>query len=118
MNEYSFSGGSSMSIQEAITQLTDKMNREPGGIQGIDAVYQFDIEGSGVHQVRLAGGSAEYRAGEEFDADCILTMSEANFARLTAGKLNPTTAFMTGKLKVKGDLSLAVRLQSLLKKYG
>lgn len=107
-----------MAIQETITKLTDKMNQDPEGIQGIDAVYQFDIEGSETHQVRLAGGSAEYRQGEEFDADCILTMTEANFAKLTAGQLNPTTAFMTGKLKVKGDLSLAVRLQSLLKKYG
>ncbi|MFD1426373.1 putative sterol carrier protein [Kroppenstedtia sanguinis] len=106
-----------MSIQETITQLTDKMNQEPEGIQGIEAVYQFDVEDSGIHQVRLTEGSAEYRTGEEWTADCILTMKEANFTKLSAGDLDPTTAFITGKLKVKGNLSLAVRLQSLFAKY-
>lgn len=106
-----------MAAKETITTMVEKMNQEPEGIQGTDVVYQFDIQGSGTHQVRLAEGSAEYGEGEVFGSDCTLTMSEENFAKLAAGKLNPTTAFMMGKLKVKGDLSLAIRLQSLLKKY-
>lgn len=106
-----------MAAKETITAMVEKMNQEPEGIQGIEVVYQFDLGDAGTHQVRLAEGSAEYGEGEVFDPNCTLTMSEGNFAKLATGKLNPTTAFMMGKLKVKGDLSLAVRLQSLLKKY-
>jgi putative sterol carrier protein len=41
-------------------------------------------------------------------------MSATDFAALVAGKLNPTTAFMTGKLKIAGDMSLAMKLQTVL----
>lgn len=55
------------------------------------------------------GASAD--AGE---ADCIITASAETFQGLLAGDLSPTAAFMTGKLKVEGDMGLAMKLGSVL----
>ena len=41
-------------------------------------------------------------------------MAAEDFLKLAEGKLNPTSAFMSGKLKIKGDMSLALKLQSLI----
>ena len=49
----------------------------------------------------------------ESEADVRLTASEENFNKIVAGELNPTTAYMTGKLKVKGDMGAAMKLQKL-----
>lgn len=47
-------------------------------------------------------------------ADTTITISAANLEKLVAGDLNPTLAFMTGKLKVAGDMGTAMKLSSLL----
>ncbi|EAQ04038.1 sterol carrier family protein [Pseudooceanicola batsensis HTCC2597] len=47
-------------------------------------------------------------------ADCTIRISEANLAKLIAGKLNPMTAFAMGKLKVSGDMSVALKLSQVL----
>ncbi len=48
-------------------------------------------------------------------ADCTLKMDFADFADLIGGKLDGTTAFMTGKLKIEGDMGVAMKLQSILR---
>ena len=47
------------------------------------------------------------------DADCTFSTSEENFEKIVAGEQNPTTAYMTGKLKIKGDMGAAMKLQKL-----
>jgi putative sterol carrier protein len=49
------------------------------------------------------------KAGEDAAADCTFTMKADDFASLAAGKLNPQTAFMSGKLKIKGSVSVAMK---------
>ena len=46
-------------------------------------------------------------------ADCVIATSEDTFERIVAGELSPTTAYMTGKLKVRGDMGAALKLQNL-----
>jgi putative sterol carrier protein len=48
------------------------------------------------------------------DADCTIRISEPNLAKLITGKLNPMTAFAMGKIKVSGDMSVALKLSQLL----
>jgi putative sterol carrier protein len=57
-----------------------------------------------------AGASADAGA----DADCTLTANAETFESLLAGDLDPTGAFMSGRLTVDGDMGLAMRLGSLL----
>jgi putative sterol carrier protein len=47
------------------------------------------------------------------DADATITASDETFEKIIANDLNPTTAYMTGKLKLKGDLGAAMKLQKL-----
>ena len=48
-------------------------------------------------------------------ADCTLKMDFADFAALIGGQLDGMTAFMTGKLKIEGDMGVAMKLQSILR---
>ncbi len=74
--------------------------------------YVFDIEGAGAWTVAIADGTIEVREGAE-DADCTFSASSENFEKIIAGEQNPTTAYMTGKLKIKGDMGAAMKLQKL-----
>jgi len=48
-------------------------------------------------------------------ADCTIKMDFSDFADLIGGKLDGMTAFMTGKLKIEGDMGVAMKLQSILR---
>ncbi|MEL7427648.1 MAG: SCP2 sterol-binding domain-containing protein, partial [Bacteroidota bacterium] len=48
------------------------------------------------------------------DADCVISMTPEDFMALVSGDLNPMMAMMTGKVKIKGDMGVAMKLQSLL----
>jgi putative sterol carrier protein len=79
---------------------------------GMTATYLFDVEGAGKWTVDVNEGKLNVTEGGN-EADTTITVSEDNFEQLISGDLNPTTAYMTGKLKVKGDMSAAMKLQKL-----
>ena len=74
--------------------------------------YLFDIEGEGQWHVVVADGAINVTEGEG-DADTTISTSADTFAQIVAGEQNPTTAYMTGKLKIKGDMGAAMKLQKL-----
>ncbi|TMK90397.1 MAG: SCP2 sterol-binding domain-containing protein [Actinobacteria bacterium] len=82
-------------------------------IAGMNNSYLFDIEGAGQWKVVVDDGKVKVTEGSSGDVDCTITSSEENFERIVAGELNPTSAYMTGKLKVKGDMGAAMKLQKL-----
>ena len=84
----------------------------PDRIEGMKNTYVFDIEGAGVWTVAIADGVVTVTDGAG-DADCTFSTSEENFEKIVAGEQNPTTAYMTGKLKIKGDMGAAMKLQKL-----
>ena len=51
---------------------------------------------------------------EDKEADCVISVSKENFVKLTSGDLNPMTAVMMGQIKIKGNMGVAMKLQSLL----
>jgi putative sterol carrier protein len=79
---------------------------------GIRNSYVFDVEGAGIWKVDVDDGRVTVSEGAG-DADVTITTSEETFQRLASGQQSPTTAYMTGKLKVKGDLGAAMKLQKL-----
>ncbi len=79
---------------------------------GLTASYLFDIDGAGQWKVDIDDGKVAVTEGGG-DADCTISASEQTFERIVAGEQNPTTAYMTGKLKVKGDMGQAMKLQKL-----
>ena len=85
---------------------------DPSKTAGMRNSYLFDIEGAGKWKVDVNDGSVNVTEGAE-DAECVITTSEETFQKIADGEQNPTSAYMTGKLKVKGDMGAAMKLQKL-----
>jgi putative sterol carrier protein len=81
-------------------------------LAGMNNSYLFDIEGEGQWLVKVADGTIGVSEGTG-DADATISTSGETFDRIVAGEQNPTTAYMTGKLKIKGDMGAAMKLQKL-----
>jgi len=87
---------------------------DPGEIAGINHSYLFVVEGAGRWLVELRDGSVTVTEGlDGDDADATITASKEVFERLVAGTQNPMMAYLTGKLKVSGDVNAALKLQTL-----
>jgi putative sterol carrier protein len=74
--------------------------------------FVFDVQGAGQWTVRVDDGTVTVAEGAE-DADCTISANEETFTRIVNGEQNPTTAYMTGKLKIAGDMGAALKLQKL-----
>jgi putative sterol carrier protein len=85
---------------------------DPGKLAGIETSYLFDIEDAGQWLVEIHDGHLHVSEGEG-DAACTIQTSAETFARIVEGEQNPTTAYMTGKIKIKGDMGAAMKLQNL-----
>jgi putative sterol carrier protein len=85
---------------------------DPARAAGVNSSYLFDVTGAGTWKVdvRESGVQVTEDGG---DADVTITVSDDDFTRLVDGELNPMTAYMTGKLKVNGDMGAAMKLQKL-----
>jgi putative sterol carrier protein len=79
---------------------------------GMTNSYVFEIEGAGEWKVDVDNGSVTVVEGGG-DADVTIATSQETFEKIIAGEQNPTSAYMTGKLKVKGDMGAAMKLQKL-----
>ncbi|MEJ8546506.1 SCP2 sterol-binding domain-containing protein [Brevibacillus borstelensis] len=106
-----------MTVQETISTLAEKINANPAGLEGLRAIFHFQLKDSGLFQIAFSGNAVTVVEGGQEEAACVLEMSDANFIKLVRGELNPTVAFMMGKLKVKGDIGLSLKLQSILQRY-
>ncbi|GGA72463.1 SCP2 sterol-binding domain-containing protein [Ornithinibacillus halotolerans] len=105
------------SLTEVMENAAKVLNANPTPLEGLHLTYQFDIKDEGVYVLRLEDGKAAVSEETTVEADCTLSMSLKSFQKFLAGKLNGTTAFMTGKLKIKGDIGKALKLESILKQY-
>jgi putative sterol carrier protein len=99
------------SVQEFFEGLESRV--DPSRTAGMTNTYVFDIDGAGQWTVAVDDGRVSVTDGVSPDADCTITSSAESFERIVAGELNPTSAYMTGKLKVKGDMGAAMKLQKL-----
>jgi putative sterol carrier protein len=81
-------------------------------LAGMTNSYLFDIEGEGQWLVTVADGKIGVAEGGG-DADATISTNAEVFEKIVAGEQNPTTAYMTGKLKIKGDMGAAMKLQKL-----
>ena len=98
------------------TQLPGNLAKDPDGARSVDAIYQFVIDGDngGTWVVNLTQDSDWVSAGPSDDAQCTITMEEDDFLALVSGDLPGMQAFMMGKLKIEGDMGLAMKLQQVL----
>ncbi|NXN69602.1 HSDL2 protein, partial [Himantopus himantopus] len=86
-------------------------------VRTTQGVFQFELSGEegGTWYIDLKtkGGSAGF-GKPPVTADVVMSMSSADFVKMFTGKLKPTLAFMSGKLKIKGNMTLAIKLEKML----
>jgi putative sterol carrier protein len=97
-------------VQEFFDNLSGSVDEAKTA--GMTNSYLFDIEGAGQWVVAVDDGDVDVSQGPG-EADATITTSEESFLAISRGELNPTTAYMTGKLKIKGDMGAAMKLQKL-----
>jgi len=92
--------------------MNEEIVKETGGI------FKFQVDGDGgeVWFVDLKNGSGNVVNGKdaELDSDVVMSLSKDDFIDMFDGKLNSTAAFMQGKLKIDGNMMLAMKLEKLM----
>jgi len=99
------------SVNEFFEGLPARADSEK--IAGINNTYRFDVEGTGSWTVDVRDGAVTVTQDGDAEPDVTISASEETFKKLASGDQNPTTAYMTGKLKIKGDMGAAMKLQKL-----
>ena len=97
----------------SLQQITEGMRERVGEDCGLGAKVKWDFGDDGIVLLD-ATQVPNVVSNDDGDADCTLKISMADFMAMTQGELDGTTAFMMGKLKIDGDMSIAMKLQSVL----
>ncbi|MEM9937314.1 MAG: SCP2 sterol-binding domain-containing protein [Pseudomonadota bacterium] len=98
-----------------LAELTSKAAEAvAGGGGGFTKKVKFDFGDVGKLFIDGAAGIAN---NDDGDADATVKVDWDDFTKLAGGEMDPTMAFMQGKLKVLGDMSVAMQLQSLMSKF-
>ncbi|HEX7007310.1 MAG TPA: SCP2 sterol-binding domain-containing protein [Alphaproteobacteria bacterium] len=97
-----------MNLQEA----TEAVKAKVGTDSGLGATVKFELE-DGVIYVD-AKTVPNVVSNEDKDADCTIRVTLENFSKMLQGDLDSTLAYMTGRLKVEGNMGVAMKLSSVL----
>lgn len=97
-------------------QIATKLSSKPEKASAVNAVIELDITGDagGVWTIDCTKKGGEIKSGSTGSAKLVVTMKDSDFVDMYAGKLNPQMAFFSGKIKIKGDIGLAMKLGDLL----
>ena len=97
-------------------KIANKLKDKPETSKAVNAVYEFNITGDngGVWTVDLTKEPGAVSAGSAGTAKCTVTCAAGDFMNIVSGKMNPQMASMSGKLKIKGDMGLAMKLQKVI----
>lgn len=105
-----------VSAEQIFTQMiAAKIKEKADAISSINAVYEFNVTGEqgGIWTVDFNKGG-QITKGSSGSADCTVTISDKDLSDIIEGNLNSQMAFMTGKLKVAGNIGLALKLGTIL----
>ncbi len=111
-------------MAEPVTSVKDvfekhipaRLQAKPDVVAKIAAVYQFNIGGpnGGTWSVDCTRPGGSVQPGSAPNAKCTVAAVDQDFLAIVNGKLNAQMAFMSGKLKIQGDMGLAMKLQQIL----
>jgi putative sterol carrier protein len=103
--------------QQVFDQMPNAIVPEKAGTT--KAMVQFDLSGDqgGKWWVKIHDGTAESGKGDAPEpAQLTLSADAADYVKISLGQLDATAAFMQGKVKIKGDMGLAMKMGSLFKR--
>lgn len=96
----------------SLETITQRVQGAVGADSGLDARIKFNFGGDGF--LYIDGKSAPNQVhNSDTDSDITITVSMENFERIIDKKLNPKIALMTGKMRLRGDIRIAMRLDKV-----
>jgi len=100
-------------VKETFDGMASKF--QPSKAAGVNATIQYDITGDqpGIWHAVIKDGACQVNSGAAPTPNLTLTMSSQDWLDMIGGKLSGQMAFMSGKLKLKGDMGLAMKVGSL-----
>ena len=103
----------SESCKDSLMEMYKSFNAEVAS--GLKATYCFDISGptGGKWTLDIQEGKCELKEGNESNPTVTISISDQDWLSIQKGKLNSQMAFMMGKLRVAGDMGLAMKLQAM-----
>jgi putative sterol carrier protein len=104
-------------MKEVVAGINTALQNNAAKNKGVNGVFQFDISGDDpmAFYFKLDDGAPTVAEGNADSPSITISMAASDFKDMIDGKLNGTMAFMSGKLKLKGDMGLAMKLESILK---
>jgi putative sterol carrier protein len=104
-----------MTVAETLEQLQSLFN--PEAAAGVNKTIQLEISGAeaGTWAVKIANKTCQLIPGNSEKPDLTLFIKDKDWLALVQRKLDPMSAFMTGKLKTKGDMGLAMQIPRLFR---
>ena len=102
-----------MDIKEIFANLQESFN--PDAAIGVDAVYQFEItgEGGGQWNATIKDGRCTVKEGTVDSPNCTVVTDAETWLSIVSKKTSATDAFMSGNLRIKGDMDLAMKLETM-----
>ena len=94
-----------------LEEITTRLREAVGDDSGLGKSVKFDFRGEGC--IHVDGGSV---TNLDQPADCTVALSRSDFEDLARGRLDPAMAMMRGRMKVSGDLSVAMKMRSILER--
>ncbi|NXC49755.1 HSDL2 protein, partial [Penelope pileata] len=105
-------------IAETFRVIQGGINKEM--VKSTQGVFQFELSGDegGTWYIDLKNNGGSAGVGKApVAADVVMSMSSDDFVKMFTGKLKPTMAFMSGKLRIKGNMALAIKLEKMLTQF-
>lgn len=99
-----------------VETIISEMGKRFGANSGLGGTLKFDFGEPGSIFVDGKSEPNSVTSGDGKDADCTIALSLDTFEKLISRQIDPTSAFMQGKLKVAGDMGLAMKLSPILQR--
>lgn len=109
-----------MTTYSVLSEMVEKARSQPQvaeELKGFNKTFQFNPEGSEKFYLEIKDGSLNLKKGEVQGPSATISGQDAVLSDVLSGKLDPVMSFMSGKLKVSGDIFSAQKLTSLAKKF-
>ena len=105
-----------MFVEKIFEKLEQSFNAEAA--QGLDLVFQFDIEDNKTYHLIINDGTCKLHEGAHGDPSVTLIMNSETLEDVVSGETDGMQAFMAGQLRAEGDMMLATKLGDLFNLTG
>src|SRR5262245_42972180 len=106
-----------MAVADDVREILRRMPEAfvPEKAAGVNALIQLHLtgEGGGDWQIKVANRQISVQEGTATSPDLGLTMDSADYVALSKGEVNPMNLFMAGKIKLQGNMTLAIKFQEM-----